>query len=145
MADGIRSTGEFEPAAVGADEIVCFDLASVGGEIFADVGEAKSLDRAADQGWNIRMFFSLALPLELALHVVGAAAFSFGGRNEEVVACDGEGAGIPLGWNIRMFFSLALPLELALHVVGAAAFSFGGRNEEVVACDGEGAGIPLGG
>src|SRR5258708_16605614 len=99
MANGIRSTGEFELPAVRADEIVVCDLPRIGGEIPIDVREAKSLDRAADQGWNIRMFFSLALSFQRALHTVGSTALAFGGGDQEVVACDGERARVPLGGN----------------------------------------------
>src|ERR1700737_405630 len=97
MADGIRSTGEFEPSAVRAHEIVFFDLASVAGKIFIDVGEAEAGNGATDQSCNIWMLFSLALALQLALHIVGAAALAFGGGDEQVVACHGERARIPLG------------------------------------------------
>src|SRR3982074_2347594 len=97
MADGIRSTGEFEPSAVRAHEIVFFDLASVAGKIFIDVGEAEAGNGATDQSCNVGMLFSLALALQLALHVVGAAAFPFGSGDEQVIACDGERARIPLG------------------------------------------------
>ena len=48
MADGIRSTGEFELSAVRAHEIVLFDLARVGRETLVDVGEADALDGAPD-------------------------------------------------------------------------------------------------
>src|SRR5258708_3823184 len=99
MANGIRSTGEFEPSAIRADEIVVFDLARIGGEIPIDVREAKSLDRAADQGWNIRMFFSLALSFQRALHTVGSTALAFGGSDRELVASDGKCAGLPHGGN----------------------------------------------
>src|SRR5271165_2835826 len=43
------------------------------------------------------MLFSFALAFQLALHVIGAAAFSFGGGDEQVVTRNGERAGIPLG------------------------------------------------
>src|ERR1700674_1504514 len=96
MADGIRSTGEFELSAVRAHKIVCFGLASVGGEIFVDVGEAEAGNGATDQSCNVRMFFSLALALQLALHVVGAASLSLGGGDEQVVALNSKRARIPL-------------------------------------------------
>src|SRR6267378_6859626 len=95
MADGIRSACEFELAAVRADEIVFLDLASVGGEIFVDVGKAEAGNGTPDQSCNVGMLFSLALALQLALHVVGAAAFPFGGGDEQVIASDGQCAGIP--------------------------------------------------
>ncbi len=97
MADGIASAGKCKLSAVGVDEIVFFDLARVGGEILVDVVEAKALDGTADQGWNVGMLFSFPLAFQLSLHVVGAAAFSFGGGDEQVVAHDDECAGVPLG------------------------------------------------
>jgi hypothetical protein len=49
----------------------------------------------------------LRSPFSVAQHVVGAAAFSFGGGDEQVVAGDGEGAGIPLGGDeVRRIFGL---------------------------------------
>src|ERR1700682_700461 len=97
MTNGIRSASEFELSAVGAHKFVFFDLARVGGEILVDVGEAEPGNRTSDQSCNIWMLFSLALALQLALHIVGAAALAFGGGDEEVVACHGERARIPLG------------------------------------------------
>src|SRR6202171_2951103 len=95
MADGIRSTGEFELSAVRAHEVF-FDLASVDGEIFVDVCEAEAGNGATDQSRNVGMFFSLALALQLALHVVGAASLSLGGGDEQVVALNSKRARIPL-------------------------------------------------
>src|ERR1700694_4335027 len=97
MTNGIRSASEFELSAVGAHKVVFFDLARVGGEILVDAGEAKPGNGTSDQSCNIGMLFSLALALQLALHIVGAAALSLGGGDEEVVACHGQSAGIPLG------------------------------------------------
>src|SRR5260370_9118571 len=97
MADGIRSTSELELSAIRVDEIIFFHLASVGGKIFVDVGKAEAGNGTSDQSCNVGMLLSLALALQLALHVVRAAAFAFGGGDEQVVARDGEGARIPLG------------------------------------------------
>ena len=41
------------------------------------------------------MFLSLALAFQLAPHIVRSAALAFGGGDEEVVACNGERAGVP--------------------------------------------------
>jgi hypothetical protein len=43
------------------------------------------------------MFFSLPLAFQLALHIVGTTAFSFGGGDEQVVTSDCKRAWIPLG------------------------------------------------
>src|ERR1700694_3832990 len=43
------------------------------------------------------MLFSLALALQLALHIVGAAALAFGGGEGRVVPCHSQSARIPLG------------------------------------------------
>src|SRR5260370_17661329 len=90
MADGIRSTSELELSAIRVDEIIFFHLASVGGKIFVDVGKAEAGNGTSDQSCNVGMLLSLALALQLALHVVRAAAFAFGGGDEQVVARDGE-------------------------------------------------------
>ena len=79
MADGIVAAGECELANIRAQKIVVFNLTRIGGQVLFDVGEANALKRATDQSRNVRMLFPLALAFQHALHVVRAAAFTFGG------------------------------------------------------------------
>src|SRR5208282_5850676 len=106
VTDRIASTSEFELAAIGANEIVFLNLARIGGKILVDVIEAEALDGAADQSRNVGVFLPFALTFQLAQHVVGPAAFSFGSGDKQVVARDGERARIPLGGNETGFFNI---------------------------------------
>ncbi len=57
----------------------------------------QARDRAAQQRGNVGMLVVLDFPGSLAHAFVRARALAFGGGDEEIVALNGEGAGVPVG------------------------------------------------
>ena len=97
VLDGILAAGELDRSGIVVQQVVVLDGAREFFKLAERGRNVQPCDRATKQRWNVGMAVMFDLIGGLAHAFVWARALAFGGGDEEVVALDGEGAGVPVG------------------------------------------------
>ena len=99
VLDRILAAGELDCSGIVVQQVVVLDGASEFFELAESRWNVQPRDRATQQRGNVRMIVMFDLVCGLAHAFVRARALAFGGGDEQIVAVDGEGAGVPVGGN----------------------------------------------
>src|SRR5580700_7082581 len=97
VLDGIVAAGELDRSGIVVQQVVMLDGAGEFLELAESRWNVQLCDGAAEQGRNVGMTVVLDLICGLAHGFVRAGALAFGGGDEQVVALNGQGAGVPVG------------------------------------------------
>ncbi len=97
VLDRILAAGELDCPGIAVQEVVVLDDAGEFVELAERGGNIQPRDRAPQQRGNVGMLVMSDLPCRLAHPFVRACALALGGRDQEIVAVNGERAGVPVG------------------------------------------------